>query len=99
MALGPVPRPPVWDLYIDGSLNKGGSEAGLVLLSLEPERLRIEYALRLDFKVSNNDAEYEALLTGLRLARVIGIKYLNIFSDSQLVVRHVSQEYQAKGSR
>lgn len=94
VALRPLPRPPTWDFYVDRSLNEGGSEAGLVLLPLEPERLRIEYTLRFDFKASNNDAKYEALLVWLRLARVVGIKHLNIFSDSQLVV---SQEYQAKG--
>lgn len=83
----------VWELYVDESSNDQGSGAGLILTSLEPKRLRIEYALRLDFKASNNEMEYEALLVGLRLAKVVGVRHLHIFSDSQLVVRQVSQDY------
>lgn len=64
-----VPREvPAWDLYVDGSSNDKGSEASLILSLPGPERVRIEYALRLEFKASNNEAEYEAFLAGLRLA-------------------------------
>lgn len=73
-------------LHIVGSSNDGSCSAGLVLRSLTTEHMTIEYALRLEFKVSNNVAECKPLLAGLRLTRIIGIKRLNIFSDSQLVV-------------
>lgn len=77
-------------MYVDGSSNDNGSGVGLILSSPEPKQIRVEYALRLKFKASNNEAEYKALLAGLRLAQVVGSRYLNIFSDSQLVVRQVS---------
>ena len=48
------------------------------------------------FKASNNEAEYEALIAGLNLARELGVKNMKIHSDSQLVVNQVNGEYQAK---
>lgn len=71
-----------WDLYVDDSLNDNGYEASLILSSLKLERLRIEYNLWLGFKASNNEAEYKAQLTGLRLAQIMGSKGLCIFNDS-----------------
>lgn len=65
---------------MDGSSNDSG--AGLVLQLPEPKGLRIEYTLRLNFRASNNDAEYEALLARLRLAQVVRIKHIDIFNDS-----------------
>lgn len=88
-----------WKLYVDGSSNDHGCGAGLILTSPGLEHLRTEYALWLGFRASNNEAEYEALLTGLRLAKVVGVHNLHIFSDSQLVVGQVLQEYQAKEKR
>ena len=56
----------VWKLFVDGSSNAQGSGAGLVLV--DPDGLKINYALRFGFKASNNEAEYEALIAGLNLA-------------------------------
>jgi len=50
----------VWTLHVDGSSNKKGSGAGIVLEG--PENFLIEITLRLEFKTSNNQAEYEALV-------------------------------------
>lgn len=80
----------IWDLYVDKSLSNGRNGAGLILSSPELERIRIKYALHLKFKVSNNEAEHEALLADLRITQVVGTKHLSIFSNSQLVVRQVS---------
>lgn len=52
-----------WVLYVDGSSNKKGSGAGLILKG--PENIILEYALRFSFKASNNTAEYEAFIAGL----------------------------------
>ena len=79
-----------WKVYVDGSSNYKGSGAGVVLQS--PEGLVIEQAIRLGFKASNNEAEYEALLAGLRNAKALGVKYLTIFSDSQLVTSQLTGE-------
>ncbi|RVW70224.1 hypothetical protein CK203_051479 [Vitis vinifera] len=52
-----------------------------------------------DSPASNNEAEYEAILSGLDLALALSVSKLRIYSDSQLVVRHVQKEYEAKDSR
>ncbi|KAM2312317.1 hypothetical protein ACFXTH_022736 [Malus domestica] len=56
----------------------------------------MEYALRFKFKASNNEAEYEALLAGLRLAKHLGVERIDIFSDSQFVVNQVTNNFDAK---
>ena len=50
-------------------------------------------ALRFGFKASNNEAEYEALIAGLELAKEMKVESLDIFSDSQLVVCQINEEY------
>ena len=85
----------VWSLRIDGSSNVNGNGAGVVLESLMGEKGR--YALRLQFPASNNEAEYKALIVGLRLAKEMGLKQVKIYSDFQLVVNQVNGDYQAKG--
>ncbi|KAM1486350.1 hypothetical protein ACFX2I_000558 [Malus domestica] len=73
-----------------------GSGAGLVLTT--PDKVAMEYALRFKFKASNNEAEYEAFLAGLRLAKHLGVKRIDIFSDSQLVVNQVTNNFDANDS-
>ncbi|XP_020409530.1 uncharacterized protein LOC109946397 [Prunus persica] len=82
---------PVWTLHVDGSANQQGCGAGLVLTT--PEGLKIEYALRFNFRTSNNEAEYEALLAGLRLAKSMNAKQIKIHSDSQLIVNQVTADF------
>ncbi|XP_068503982.1 uncharacterized protein [Phaseolus vulgaris] len=57
----------IWVLSIDGSFNQQGSGAGVILEG--PNGLLIEQALRFAFKASNNQAEYETLITGMLLAK------------------------------
>jgi ribonuclease HI len=76
-----------WTLYFDGSAMKTGAGAGLLFISPLEEHMR--YAVRLNFTASNNMAEYEALLCGLRIAIETGIKRLNVRGDSQLVIDQV----------
>ena len=61
-----------------------------------PNGLLIEQALRFAFKASNNQAEYEALITGMLLAKEMGAQNLLAKSDSLLVTGQVTGEYQAK---
>jgi ribonuclease HI len=86
-----------WELFVDGASNSKGSGAGVVLVS--PEGLILEQAVRLKFSASNNEAEYEALLIGLRTAERLGACHLQVFCDSQLVANQVSGEYQARDER
>ncbi|RVW86821.1 Retrovirus-related Pol polyprotein from transposon 297 [Vitis vinifera] len=86
-----------WTLRVDGASRSSGSGVGLLLQSPTGEHL--EQAIRLGFSASNNEAEYEAILSGLDLALALSVSKLRIYSDSQLVVRHVQKEYEAKDAR
>ena len=66
----------LWALYVDGSSNMSGTGAGLILIS--PEGIVVEYALRFEFPATNNGAEYEALIAGLRIAKELGIDRLRV---------------------
>ncbi|GKV37134.1 hypothetical protein SLEP1_g45194 [Rubroshorea leprosula] len=83
-----VPEYPVWVLYVDGAANVEGSGAGAVLLGLDG--FKSEHALRFKFQTTNNAAEYEALIYGLKLAAELKVQSIQVFSDSQLVVRQVN---------
>ncbi|XP_057803713.1 uncharacterized protein LOC131019046 [Salvia miltiorrhiza] len=86
-----------WKLYVDGSSNVRGSGLGIVLSS--PRGDNIERSIRCDFKTTNNEAEYEAMIAGLGLAKEIGVKHINVFSDSQLVVNQMQGTFQAKDTK
>jgi ribonuclease HI len=74
-------------MYFDGSLMKTGVGAGLLFISPLGKHLR--YVLRLHFPASNNVAEYEALVNGLRIAIELGVRRLDARGDSQLVIDQV----------
>ncbi|RVX09468.1 hypothetical protein CK203_015471 [Vitis vinifera] len=86
-----------WTLRVDGASRSSGSRVGLLLQSPIGEHL--EQAIQLGFSASNNEAEYEAILSGLDLALTLSVSKLQIYSDSQLVVKHVQEEYEAKDAR
>jgi ribonuclease HI len=74
-------------MYFDGSLMKTGAGAGLLFISPLGEHVR--YVIRLHFPASNNVAEYEALVNGLRIAVELGVRRLDARGDSQLVIDQV----------
>jgi ribonuclease HI len=74
-------------MFLDGSLMKTGASAGLLFISPLGKHLR--YVLRLHFPASNNVAEYEALVNGLRIAIELGVRRLDTRGDSQLVIDQV----------
>jgi ribonuclease HI len=74
-------------MYFDGSLMKTGAGAGLLFIS--PFGKHLLYVLRLHFPASNNMAEYEALVSGLRIATELGVRRLDARGDSQLVIDQV----------
>ncbi|GAU30744.1 hypothetical protein TSUD_145410 [Trifolium subterraneum] len=83
-----------WTIFVDGASNATGAGAGIILEN--EEGILIEVSLALSFPTSNNQAEYEAFLAGLRLAEDVGAKEIKIYTDSQLVASQVLGEYQAK---
>jgi ribonuclease HI len=78
-------------MYFGGSLKLDGGGARVLLISPKGEQLK--YVFQIMFKVSNNEAEYEALLHGLRLAVSLGIKRLLVYDDSLLVIQQVNKEW------
>ncbi|XP_019186014.1 PREDICTED: uncharacterized protein LOC109180761 [Ipomoea nil] len=86
-----------WTLSTDGSSSAKNCGGGVVLIT--PEGFRAYYALRFAFKLSNNEAEYEALLGGLRLALNMRVEKLKIRCDSRLVVGQVTGEFEASDER
>nr|KAJ0211608.1 hypothetical protein LSAT_V11C400219340 [Lactuca sativa] len=86
-----------WTLYTDGASSREGSGAGLILTSLEGEK--VTYALRFDFHTSNNEAEYEALLVGLRLAKQMGAKVVTALTDSRLAANQINGNFKTRYQR
>ncbi|CAL2268663.1 unnamed protein product [Prunus armeniaca] len=86
-----------WQLRVDGASNQKGAGAGVVIII--PDGTLLEQAITLSFPASNIEAEYEALLAGLRLAKELAIKKLAIYSDFQLITNQASGEYMAKHPR
>ncbi|XP_022041369.1 uncharacterized protein LOC110943947 [Helianthus annuus] len=84
----------VWKIFTDGASSEEGSGAGITLVS--PEGVELTYAIRLDFENTNNTAEYEALLAGMRLAQKMKARHVEASTDSQLVVKQYQGEYEAK---
>ena len=59
----------------------------------------LKYGVQLQFPVTNNEAEYEAVLASLRVARALGVKNVRLRSDSKLIVGQITKEYEAKEER
>jgi ribonuclease HI len=78
-------------MYFDDSLKLGDGGAGVVFI--HPREEQLKYVFQILFEVSNNEAEYEALLHGLHLAISLGIKRLLVYGDSLLVVQQVNNEW------
>ena len=72
-----------WTIHFDGSRQLEGSGAGVVLTS--PRGDKFCYVLRLMFPCTNNAAEYEALLHGLRMAKEMSLIRVRCFWDTDLV--------------
>jgi hypothetical protein len=77
-----------WTVFVDGSSNSRGNGAGIIVE--DNKGIVVEISLTLSFPVTNNTAEYEAYLAGLRTAKDLGAKKVKIFTDSQLVASQVT---------
>lgn len=84
-------------MRFDGSKRLDG--AGAIVILISPEGKILEYAAHLDFNATNNMAEYEALLLGLRLAKGMRVRRLLIQGDSQLVINQMDKSYQCLDER
>ncbi|GJU99083.1 reverse transcriptase domain-containing protein [Tanacetum coccineum] len=84
----------LWILFTDGSSCIDGSKSGLIITN--SEGIKFTYALRFRFDATNNEAEYKALIAGLRIAEQMGVKNLQANVDSRLVANQVNGTYIAK---
>ncbi|XP_057858310.1 uncharacterized protein LOC131067362 [Cryptomeria japonica] len=86
-----------WKLYIDGSYTRHGLGVGILFVT--PQRDTISRSYQLLFPCTNNMVEYEALLTGIKMAVEWKIIDLNVYGDSQLVINQVNDNYQTKDEK
>jgi ribonuclease HI len=80
-----------WKMYFDGSHKLGGASTGVLFISLDGKQLK--YILQILWPATNNEAEYEALLHGLRLVVSLSIKRLLVYGDSLVVINHVNKDW------
>ena len=78
-------------MYFDESLNLDGAGVGVFFILSLRDKLR--YVLRLHFRASNNTVEYEVALHGLRIAIELGIKCLQVYGDSTLVINQLNKDW------
>ena len=69
-----------WKVFVDGASSAMGADAGIVIITLEG--IRLEHSFRLGFRAFNNEAEYEALLAGLKIVLGMGAQDVEAYSDS-----------------
>ncbi|GJY40144.1 reverse transcriptase domain-containing protein [Tanacetum coccineum] len=93
------PLPAQWTLFTDGSSCVDGCGAGVILT--DPEGVEFTYALRFQFEATNNEAEYEALIAGLRIAEKIGVQSLqvNVSPTQNMYAKQSELTYIAKEKR
>jgi len=82
----------LWHLDFDGFVNRLGAGAGVWIHNMENNHAE-GHAFRLNFKCTNNMAEYEALILGLQLVRKLGAKRVSIMGDSELIIKQINGEY------
>jgi hypothetical protein len=86
-----------WTMFCEGSWGTFGAGAAVVLVA--PSKVKTFYAARLDFSCTNNIAEYEALLLGLRKLRAMGIRRDILKTDSQVISGHIDKSSKARDAK
>ena len=86
-----------WQLFFNGASrmgSKGNTVAGVGVVLVSPQNYVFPRAFSLTELCSNNVAEYNSMLIGIQLAEEIGVKHLEAYNDSKLVVNQVREEYE-----
>jgi hypothetical protein len=83
-----------WALFFDGSSCGKGGEVGILLIS--PRGEMFEFAIPIQPTITNNQAEYEALLRGLQYLKEAGAVSVEIYGDSELVIKQLNGQYECK---
>ena len=91
------PKADDWIVNTNRSSAVSVGGVGVILLSLEKDVLK--YGVQLQFLATNNEAEYEAVLIVLRIAKALGVRNLKLNLDLKLMVGQITKEYEAKEDR
>ncbi|XP_075663089.1 uncharacterized protein LOC142632599 [Castanea sativa] len=83
-----------WKMYFDGAINRNGSGIGVLLIY--PKVTHIPFSGRLNFPATNNATKYEACIIGLQAALGLGVKELEVYSDSTLIISQVQNRWKIK---
>ena len=86
-----------WSIHTDGSSNQHAGGAAVVIQTLEGDK--IECMIRLDFPMTNNEAEYEALLARLDLTKSAGAENMIVHCDSQVITSQINGDYECRNER
>ena len=81
-------------MFFDSATRRTGASVGIVFIS--PEKHMLLYSFTIGELCSNNVAEYQVLVIGLQIASKFGIKYIEVFGDSKLVINQLSYQYEVK---
>ena len=87
-----------WSMDFDGAVRKEGVGAG-VWFHNHKSRYLENHSYKLNFQCTNNIAEYEALMLGLKLLKKVGAKQIMVRGDSELIIKQIKGEYVAKHPR
>ena len=86
-----------WKMYFDGATNQNGSGIGVLLIS--PKGAHIPFFGRLNFPTTNNATEYKACIMGLQAALGLGVKELEVYGDSALIISQIQNKWKIKEER
>nr|XP_023888583.1 uncharacterized protein LOC112000661 [Quercus suber] len=86
-----------WKMYFDGAINQNRS--GIEVLLISPKGTHIPFSGRLNFLTTNNAIEYEACIMGLQAALDLGVKELEVYDDSLLIISQVQNNWKIKEER
>ena len=86
-----------WSIHTDGSSNQHVGGAGVVIQTLEGDKIKC--MIRLDFPTTNNEAKYEALVTGLDLVKAVGAENMVVHCDSQVITSQINGDYECRNKR
>ncbi|KAL2237470.1 UNVERIFIED_CONTAM: hypothetical protein Sindi_0938700 [Sesamum indicum] len=89
-----IPQAEKWLLHVDRSSTTQDSGAGIILISLQREDL--EFAIKFRFKASNNEVEYEAFVTRLKMTHEVRARHVIVYSDSQYPISYKAKEENMK---
>ena len=73
-----------WKMYFDGAMNQYGNGIGVLLITLDGSHVPL--AVKLNFKATNNMAKYKACIAGMEALQELGVKEVEVFGDSTLVI-------------